>query len=405
MITPSFSLTATERVLPRLALDFTTAVLDPRITITRALNTATVTNANGSISIVNADLPRFDYANGVCRGLLIEETRANLLINSIWGGAVAGAPGTPPTSWINVFTTGTIATVAPSTYAAGNALTFTCAAQRRVIYQRPSVLANTSYTVSFDIVTTTADVQVNSVVDYRSMPTGATITGFTLNGVSVAGNTNMPIGTHKVTATASISSTAGTVDIFIGLGTQANITSSITISNIQFEAGAFATSYIPTTTTSLTRNADVASMTSTDFSSWWQATTGAVAIRAQQKVVTGVRPWLQFDDTTADNIIAFRGNTTNPELYIKATTDQAQIDAGTIAANTSYTLAGAWNTNDCAAAIAAGTPVTDTSATIPTVTQARIGSNGTDYINGWVSTVRYWPQRITNAEVQAFSKL
>jgi hypothetical protein len=35
MITPAFNLTATERVLPKLALDFTTAALDSRITFTR----------------------------------------------------------------------------------------------------------------------------------------------------------------------------------------------------------------------------------------------------------------------------------------------------------------------------------------------------------------------------------
>jgi hypothetical protein len=44
MITPAYSPTATERVLPRMALDFTTGVLDPRVTVTRALNTATRVN-------------------------------------------------------------------------------------------------------------------------------------------------------------------------------------------------------------------------------------------------------------------------------------------------------------------------------------------------------------------------
>lgn len=61
MITASFPLTATERVLPRLALDFTTGVLDPRVSVTRALNTATAVNSSGFIAVVNADLPRFDY--------------------------------------------------------------------------------------------------------------------------------------------------------------------------------------------------------------------------------------------------------------------------------------------------------------------------------------------------------
>ena len=75
MITPSFALTATERVLPRLALDFTTASLDPRVTFTRALNTATRINSSGLVETVNADTPRFDYTlnpGGACKGLLIE---------------------------------------------------------------------------------------------------------------------------------------------------------------------------------------------------------------------------------------------------------------------------------------------------------------------------------------------
>ena len=53
MITPSFGLTATERVLPKLALDFTTASLDPRITFTRttgASNPATYVDSSGYIA-------------------------------------------------------------------------------------------------------------------------------------------------------------------------------------------------------------------------------------------------------------------------------------------------------------------------------------------------------------------
>jgi len=84
MLTPGYNLTATERVLPRLALDFTTAVLDPRVTVTRALNTATRINSNGLVEGVNANLPRFDYnfATNSYKGILIEETRANSFIYS-----------------------------------------------------------------------------------------------------------------------------------------------------------------------------------------------------------------------------------------------------------------------------------------------------------------------------------
>lgn len=151
MITPAYALTATERVLPRLALDFTTAVLDPRVTVSRALNTATVQNADGSVSIVNADLPRFDFANGVCRGLLIEEARTNVLLNSVFAGAVAGTPGTAPTNWLDLQSTGTIASVSAGIYAAGNAIRITNTGTRRAFYRSQALLANTTYTYSLKI--------------------------------------------------------------------------------------------------------------------------------------------------------------------------------------------------------------------------------------------------------------
>jgi hypothetical protein len=88
MITASFGLTATERVLPRLALDFTTATLDARVTFTRTGDTATVTNSSGVIVGINANLPRFDYdpTTLACKGLLIEDPRTNLLLNSLIDG-------------------------------------------------------------------------------------------------------------------------------------------------------------------------------------------------------------------------------------------------------------------------------------------------------------------------------
>ena len=159
----------------------------------------------------------------------------------------------------------------------------------------------------------------------------------------------------------------------------------------QLEAGAFATSYIPTTATALTRNADVATITGTDFSDWWQAGLGGATVQALPSTVSGIRPLIQFDDGTANNLIALRGNTTNPELYIvDGGTPQAQIDAGTIASNTNYSLTGWWATNDCKARLDSGAVVTDTSATIPTVTQAQLGSDGTNYLNGHLASISYY---------------
>lgn len=163
------------------------------------------------------------------------------------------------------------------------------------------------------------------------------------------------------------------------------------IYGIQLEAGAFVTSYIPTTTAAVTRNADVATITGTNFNDWWQSSKGGVLVRARPGTVNGTRPWVQFDDNTSDNIIAMRGNTTNPDLYIvDGGVSQAQIDAGTIAANIDYILTGWWATNDCKARLDSGAVVTDTTATIPTVTQARLGSDGTNYLNGHLASISYY---------------
>lgn len=418
MITPAYAITATERVLPRLALDFTTGTLDPRVTVARALNTATRVNNSGFIEAVNADLPRFDYAPITLQpmGLLIEETRQNLLLQSenfnvspwtkvtcsVSSDAIAGPDNTLsadkliPDNGVTISAT----TVRQDITKAASALTYTMSVFGKAAeYDRLRIRCQDSGGSA-----NRADVVVN-------ISTGEIVTA-----AAVAGTFTNP--SAKVTAYGNgffriqLTFTTGT-DTFLRIqlipldstATTGDGVKGVFIYGAQLELGAFATSYIPTTTVRLSRNADVVSMTGTNFSSWWVATNGAAAVRAQQSTTSGTRPWIQFDDNTSNNIIALRGNTTNPELYIKATTDQATIDAGTIAANTNYGASGAWNTNSCAAAINGATAVTDDSATIPAVTQARLGSDGTNYLNGWLQNIRYWPQRITNAEVQAFSKL
>ena len=71
-------------IRPSLDLDFANGqTVDPRITFTRA-STATRTNSKGLIEAVASGVPRIDFdpVTGACKGLLIEEQRANLLLNS-----------------------------------------------------------------------------------------------------------------------------------------------------------------------------------------------------------------------------------------------------------------------------------------------------------------------------------
>lgn len=402
MITPSFAITATERVLPKLALDFTTASLDPRVTFTRTGNTATVVNSSGYIVGINADLPRFDFdpVTLACKGLLIEEVRANILkYNNDFTTGVSG--------WASSATLTAAATTGPDNTSsatkivrAGASYTYLQISTTAGLYTFSVYLKanNTSACVltNGDLAGTLgATGTVNLVAKTINVANIGATTGST-GTITDAGN-----GWFRCTVTTTLTTTAASI---VNIGSSGAI--DIFVDFPQMEAGAFATSYIPNNTSgTTTRNADVATMTGANFSDWYSAGVGGVVARVLPSTVSSTRPAFQFDDTTANEVITLQGNTTNPELVIvDGGSPQAQIDAGTIAANTVYNLGAAWNTDNCAAAVNGNAAVTDNTATIPTVTQARLGSNGTNYLNGHIQTIRYWPQRIINTEVQAFSK-
>lgn len=415
MITPSYGLTATERVLPRLALDFTTATLDPRVTFTRTGNTATVINSSGLVAPINADLPRFDYdpITLACKGLLIEEARTNLFLysaefdNAYW-------PKTRSTITAN-------ATTSPDGTVTGDKLVENIDNSTHLI-SRVDTTTNTSANTWSIYAKASERPSINISVRegttfLRSASATFNLSAGTVGAVAVAGGAsgtatiqNAGNGWYRCSLTVTLGGVNTNSQVFFQTNNgssssyQGNGTSGIFIWGAQLELGAFATSYIPTTTTAVTRNADVATMTGTNFSDWYTATTGAAVVWAIPQTATGVRPLIQFDDTTALEIITLRGNVADPELYIVDILAQAQIDVGTIVANTAYKLSGAWNTDSCAAAKDGGVVGTDVVATIPTPTQLRIGSDGVNYAAASIQKILYYPQRIINAEVQAFSK-
>ena len=420
MITPSFGLTATERVLPKLALDFTTASLDARVTFTRttgASNPATYVDSSGYVTAATNNQPRFDYdfSTLTCKGLLIEESRANILFHSQDFGNAYYTKIRGAIDAVNYITS-------PANDATGNIFTCNTTSSGGFFINRSAITIPSASPLSCSVymkkgtsnfgMIQLSDGSANFINQWFNLDTG-TVASDAISGAAWAktGASITPAanGYYKCTLSVSTAGIVARVDIFpcVGsdggyLGTSGDIGYPW---GLQLEAGAFATSYIPTTTASLTRNPDVAVMTSTNFSDWYSAGAGGVVARVLPSTVSSTCPALQFDDTTADEVITLQGNTTNPELVIvDGGSPQAQIDAGTIAANTVYNLGAAWNTDNCAAAVNGGAAVTDNTATIPTVTQARLGSNGTNYLNGHIQTIRYWPQRIINTEVQAFSK-
>ena len=398
MITPAYSSTATERVLPRMALDFTTASLDPRVTVTRALNTATAVNSSGYIETVNANLPRFDYTLGSgspCKGLLIEETRINYCLQSVFANG-----GNVPSGWTLVLGTSGVSSASTILGTASGAYTFTAAANRQIIAQGGiTASANTTYTVTVYVEANPDNNLASQMLSIVGNPVGSTVTAPT--GTPAAGT--------RITATLVVGAIAGTFDFRLGIGVTGNATGTVRLSAPQIEAGAFPTSYIPTTTTSLTRNADAVSMTGTNFSSWYNATEGTFVVTGNIPFVgSTTRRFLSANDGTTNNTIQLAFQNSGVNGYFEARALGAVVvtaSVGTVATNSFYTYALGYKLDNYAYSANASAPGTDTTAAVPTVTQLSIGYHTTSvWINGYISKISYFPQRLINAEIQAQSK-
>jgi len=331
MITPSFSLTATERVLPRLALDFTTAQLDPRITFTRAGNTATVINASGVIVAVNADLPRFDHdpVTLACKGLLIETSRTNLLLNSLIDG----------------------------TNLATQSVTVTA----------------TAHTISF-------------------YGTGSV----DLSGASVA--TVNGLGNYPTRTTLVFTPTAGTLTL--------TVTGDVKFA--QLEVGDWASSFIPTAASQVTRLSDVAVMTGTNFTDWFTASAGTLScIASWNNNSTQVMIAASISDNTTNNRINLYKQSSTLRFAYRSGGGGTFADSTLPAvANTPTQMAIGYDSTNARGGVQ--TYQSDIAGSLPvSLSRLTIGSQttgGASILNGWVAKINFWPMKLTNAEIQANSQ-
>lgn len=415
MITPSFGLTSTERVLPRLALDFTTATLDSRITFARSLNTATRVNSSGIIELINADLPRFDYdpVTLASKGLLIEEQRTNL---ATYSADFSDAVWTKTRASIS-----SDAIVAPDGTQTGDKLVEdTSASSTHEIYRTTAITVGSGSTQTISFYAKAGERTRFRLIDNANATN--TLAFFDLSNGSVisetvAGSASIqPAGngwyrcTMKSVASGTqcqpqirLVSTATTV-VYTGDGV-----SGLYIWGAQLESGAFPTSYIPTTTTALTRNADVATMTGTNFSSWYNQTEGTFAFKAASADAVGAagvrHAFAANDATTSNRIRAYLYANVGGQVTVGGASQASLTDGLVLANNTFYIGVLGYKTNDFGLSVNARSPVVDTAGTVPTINQLEIGSQtASQYLNGHVQKLFYWPQKLITNELQAFSK-
>jgi hypothetical protein len=258
---------------PSLDLDFTQEVLDPRITFSRG-SIGTRVNRNRLIETVSANQPRFDYdpVTGECKGLLIEETRTNLLVNS-----------DDFNSWAkNNYNVNTNVITAPDGTLTADKIIPINSNTFHDIFKTPSLSSNT-YTLSIF-----AKAAEQSFIRLRIDDSVVSrVTMFNLSNGSIGSSVNVtsstitpyPNGWYR----CSITVTTNIINVvFNSFPTSSAVsytgdgTLGIYVWGAQIEQGAFPTSYIPTTASIVPRSADLAQMTGTNFSSWYNSTEGTV---------------------------------------------------------------------------------------------------------------------------------
>jgi hypothetical protein len=361
--------------------------------------------------------PRFDYNPSTLQplGLLIEEQRTNSIRNNTGVGAVAGTPGTLPTNWTVALAAGLTTNVVGT--GISNGVTY-------VDLQIVGTSNSTAYILAFEGNTQIAALQNQNWTESLWISriagsfTDISATSFNIResnsgGTQVAANVvalSQPTTTltrASGTATLSQATTA-----FVTPGLRLTITNgaaidiTLRIGLPQLELGAFATSVIPTTTTALTRNADVASMTGTNFSSWYNQSEGTV-FGEYQTVSAGTTQFLAAITSVSETDRITLGQTTT--TYVGAVVDtgstQASITQGTTSLNVAK-ISLAYAVNNFAFSANGAAPNTDTSGTVPSgVTEMKLGRRGTSTspLNGWISRIAYYPTRLPNATLVALT--
>ena len=199
-------------------------------------------------------------------------------------------------------------------------------------------------------------------------------------------------------------STAGNNASFAGNGTDG-----VLIWGAQIEAGSFPTSYIPTTTAAVTRSADVCQITGGDFTSFWNASEGSFVTEADSigYATTGSdRYIIAFNSSGTANIshaIFLPSTGLTFDVYnsaIQARISNTQPNAGVV-----FKLASAYKVNDFAASLNGGAVQTDTSGTVPTITNVGIGHypSFNQYSNCHIARLRYYNTRLTNSQLQGLT--
>lgn len=422
---------------PTLSLDFgNSQLVDSRITYNRAdtaINQASYYDKHGVLRFAELGAPRIthDPITKQCLGLLIEQSRTNLLLNSenyqtTWAvsntsnASITNVNASNPSDTNNVglFVCTTVASVNRRLFCSGDltasastAYTFSIYVKSvnwQYIHIRLSPVAVTTEAIAdanYNLVDATVVQQnigtatINQVGNgwYRLTLTGTTPAGTTLIRPSIV----LVDGPTKIAATAAVGVVNAGIQVFGG----------------QLEAGAEASSYIRTSSTSsVTRALDYAYIDQSNFKSFYgDSKQGSLVIEYtllyKDSALSVIS--LEYSANAGGNHIRIRHNATKQAHYVVTDGGTGQVNmlpTGYATTNTLYKRAVAFANNSFQQAVnGVLSPAEDTAGTVPTtINRMRIGSETSDGglpINGCIRKIAFYPTRLSNEQLQLLTQV
>jgi hypothetical protein len=338
-----------------------------------------------------ADVPRIDYTGGGCAKLLLEPQRTNLVTYSSEFDNAAWTKG----SGVSVTANTTIAptgTLTADTLIGASGIDWTLSVLKR---QLPPVLSSTTYTLSIYVKSLGSTTFQTSI---RNNNTGSQVT--------VSHSINSDTWT-RVEQTYTTTPTQTLVGVIFG-GTDGDVA----IWGAQFEAGSYPTSYIPTTTTAVTRNRDLCD--TQNLENVIGQTEGVIFydwILTHKSTDTSEDLFeLSIDDGSNQNIFYLNNynNTLVAELRNGGVTQFTSNSFNPTQA-ARYKLAFAYKANDFALYINGTQIATDSSGSVPTMNQITFGNyfnNSANLQNSVnVNNFQLYKTRLSNAELATLTTL
>jgi hypothetical protein len=389
----------------------------PAITFTRASG-ATYFDANGVLQTAANDAPRFDHdpVTGESRGLLIEEQRTNLLVrsaeldNAAWTKDNSTVTANAATAPDGTTTADKLVENASNTdhYAVNavtlGSVTMTCSAFLKAGERTRALVFLSDYVGA--VAFASVDLTAGTVSAFHQSPwtdSSATIQAVGNGWFRVSITATAGQGTAKGAAVFVLNNTGEVA--YTGDGT-----SGLFIWGAQLEAGAFATSYIPTTSAAATRAADSAVVT--PISSFYNQVEGTLFAENTFSAMGSDSFAAAFDNNTGigggsgDEMKLWKWKNDN-NLYASITdSDNLVAQAGTTTPVTTSTVCKyglAMAVNNFAASFFGSAAATDTNCAMPTVSHFRIGQAafaGAGFLNGHIRKIAYWPKRLSNTLLQ-----